>query len=199
MKRTDINRYFTGLVNLYLQDGYYFSDTMKGSSGEVMKVDVTNGKELVRFRQEYFTEHNRDEFFNTTEGIEVIVERWTEIPGGTVWNGEGEELHRRRYYSVDSNCYNATYFVDSLDEYKRVQAVQNERLMAKYRADRDKDVTSDSTKKLVISYIKRQPRCKTKKWNDIKAVYKRNDGTYRIQIYGTRTGYDTTYTLKANR
>ena len=49
MKYSDINKMFTTEVNKYLAQGYRFNTaSMNGSQGELAKVDLTNGTEIIR-------------------------------------------------------------------------------------------------------------------------------------------------------
>lgn len=45
----DINRRYTDIVNDYIQSGYDINtSTMSDSQGEIAKIDLTNGTEIVR-------------------------------------------------------------------------------------------------------------------------------------------------------
>ena len=57
MKYSDINKMFTTEVNKYLAQGYYFNtSTMPGSQGELGKVDLTNGVEIICVVLDRFSE-----------------------------------------------------------------------------------------------------------------------------------------------
>lgn len=47
--KTEINKLFTERVNEYIIQGYWFNlESLGGQQGEVSKVDLTNGKEVIR-------------------------------------------------------------------------------------------------------------------------------------------------------
>jgi len=51
MKFETINRKFTEVVSEWIGKGYAFNTaTMGGSQGEIAKVDLTDGKEIIRIR-----------------------------------------------------------------------------------------------------------------------------------------------------
>ena len=71
MKYAEINKIFTNKVNEYLANGYTInSATMSGSQGEVAKIDLTNGNEIIRIMIDECWENH-----HAYNGYEIIVGR----------------------------------------------------------------------------------------------------------------------------
>ena len=69
MTYADINKMFTAEVSKYLALGYHFNtSTMNASEGELGKVDLTDGKEVVRVLLRTFSK-DWDK-----RGVELIVD-----------------------------------------------------------------------------------------------------------------------------
>lgn len=114
----DINKRFTEIVSEYLSRGYVFNaDTMCGHQGEVAKVDLTDGHEVVRVYMERF----RGNIFSfDPEGIKIVVGRNHSdeiIPGGscgwsgtTMWTSKLEEIYQESYYVIAENRHGITWY-----------------------------------------------------------------------------------------
>lgn len=71
MKYSDINKMFTTEVNKYLEQGYRFNTaSMNGSQGELAKVDLTNGTEIIRIVARTFSKEW------DKQGVELFVAAW---------------------------------------------------------------------------------------------------------------------------
>lgn len=96
MKYSDINKMFTTEVNKYLEQGYRFNTaSMNGSQGELAKVDLTNGTEIIRIVARTFSKEW------DKQGVELFVGRVAEKEGirpdvaycvNTIWNGRLEQV-----------------------------------------------------------------------------------------------------------
>ena len=76
MKYSDINKMFTTEVNKYLAQGYRFNTaSMNGSQGELAKVDLTNGTEIIRIVAHTFSKEW------DKQGVELFVGRVAEKEG----------------------------------------------------------------------------------------------------------------------
>ena len=76
MKYSDINKMFTTEVNKYLAQGYRFNTaSMNGSQGELAKVDLTNGTEIIRIVARTFSKEW------DKQGVELFVGRVAEKEG----------------------------------------------------------------------------------------------------------------------
>lgn len=73
MKYVDINKRFTEIVSEYIAEGYTLNTaSMNGSEGEISKVDLTDGKEILRVLVRRFDDC--ESLFNLT-GVEITVGR----------------------------------------------------------------------------------------------------------------------------
>ena len=70
MKKHEIEAIFTAKVQEYIAKGYTISTTtMSGHQGEIAKIDVTNGEELIRILLEGMHEWNHED----RREIEAVV------------------------------------------------------------------------------------------------------------------------------
>lgn len=69
MKFIDINKRYTELVAEYIGEGYSINAaSMGGSQGEISKVDLTDGKRILRVLVQTFSDWRKK-----LEGVEIIV------------------------------------------------------------------------------------------------------------------------------
>ena len=74
MKYADINKRFTEIVAEYISKGYTINTaSMRGSQGEIAKVDLTNGTEIIRVMVNNFSDLS-----NGIDGIQITVGRSTD-------------------------------------------------------------------------------------------------------------------------
>jgi len=178
MKFESINKKFTAAVAEWMAKGYYINTaTMSGSQGETGKVDLTNGKEIIRILLDDF--HDTDwKAHHDFEGLQLIVGRVTDkvIPnspdrmGNTVWNQNLEILSCEKFYQIGRYSRNGQWY-GSEDE----AIAQQDKMWERYdnRDDRDERTELDErAKAIVLPFVKRQPKCKGVKLADITAVRK---------------------------
>lgn len=184
MKMNDIEKRFTEITSEYIAKGFTFSQTMSGHQGEIMKVDLTDGNKIIRVRLDRLSEHSDDYMYNYY-GVELIVESF-EMPKyidtfTTPWNGRGTEIFRAAYYSFSGRDRDEnTFYTADKDEIKAAQ----DKHYARHEAKRvsDKELNNDAAKKIVLSWLNRQPKCKSKRLSDINRIVKRNSGVYAIYL-----------------
>ena len=88
MTYANINKRFSEIVTEYLNKGYTFNTaTMGGSQGEVAKVDLTDGTNIIRISIESFSNWQEN-----IEGLEIVIGRDTK--GQVKANGSN------RYYNT---------------------------------------------------------------------------------------------------
>ncbi len=105
MKFVDINKRYTELVAEYIRKGYTINAaTMSGSQGEIAKVDLTNGTDIIRIYVGTFTDWNH---YYGLEGVEIVIGISTDdvVPNshsdfGTVWSSRLNILRRERFYKI---------------------------------------------------------------------------------------------------
>lgn len=103
MKFAEINAIYTKTVSEWLGKGYTINTaTMSGSQGEITKIDMTDGKEIIRIMLGYFNEG----FY--AQGVEILVGRSHEEgvkpnssnTWGTIWFRSLEVISSERFYQV---------------------------------------------------------------------------------------------------
>lgn len=201
MKFETINRRFTETVTAWIAKGYTINTaTMGGHQGEIAKIDLTDGKEIIRILLDEDSKIERIDrdgkpFICDAERVTLLVGRSTEegiVPnapdtfGSTIWNERLEEISREEFYKIggrrrDSNWYGTR------DEMIAQQIKHSERYSANYTPN--STCLCDKAKEIVLSFVRRQPKCKSAKASEIESVTKHD--------YETRAGKRVVkYTVK---
>lgn len=103
MKFAEINTIYTKTVTEWLSKGYIINTaTMNGSQGEITKIDLTDGKEIIRIMLGYFTESFHE------QGVEILVGRSREervkpnssSTWGTIWAQNLEVISSQKFYQI---------------------------------------------------------------------------------------------------
>lgn len=179
MKHTDIEKIMSTKVSQYIFRGYILSTaTMSGHQGEVAKVDLKKGNEIIRI---LLTSESCLDDEGTIQKTVLTIGRATkkvrtnrpfDTMCSTIWNNELEVLEEQVWYSVDSS---ANYF----SEDKAEIIAQHDKQMRRYRVRNEyresrirKDVTSEAAKAAVLPFIRRQNRCGRVKVSDIEKIVK---------------------------
>lgn len=185
MKYSDINKMFTAEVSKYLAQGYRFNTaSMNGSQGELAKVDLTNGTEIIRIVARTFSKEW------DKHGVELFVGRVVEKEGvrpdvaycvNTIWNGRLEQVSSQRFYEVSGYGDPDKFYGTEAD----AEAVSKKRLYRySLRPNRDrKDLTSAETIKIVVPFICRKLAVKNVDKKRI-AVFRTPDHSYIIEYRG---------------
>lgn len=176
MKYADINKKFTEVVTGWMLKGYTINTaSMGGSQGEVAKVDLTNGKEIIRVYMASFTDWSEN-----VEGYEIIVGKSTDdvkpntYDWGTIWMGHLEVIESIRFYKIGRN---RSDFYGTFEEAKAATDLRCERYRARYTAGNTVDIT-DKAMEIANKIIRREFGVKHISEADIKAT--RRDGRYTI-------------------
>ena len=178
MKRTEIDARFTQEVGKYIGMGYSIStETMRGSQGEISKVDLVKGNDFIRILLNTDIDHDM-----YMDKIVLSVGRIPEEKrqhGWTVWNKDMEVYFTEEWYKLDRNDYYTTR-----EKAENAHAKQQ----ARWKAKREDDTTDFDLSKaaaIVKPFVNRQKGCKSAKLANIKRVYKTTDrkgkATYRIE------------------
>jgi hypothetical protein len=164
MLRKDLDELFTQKVTEYLAKGYrFYTGTMNGSQGEIAKVDLTDGKEVLRILMD--TELD----WRNGDRVVILVGRNTDKLHGsfydaTIWNNHLEIIEKQEFNKISD-----TYFVLP-EEYPEIREKQFARWEAR-KAGQKKEL-GEGAKAIVLPFVKRQPRCKSIKLSDIEKVTK---------------------------
>ncbi len=186
MTYADINKMFTAEVSKYLALGYHFNtSTMNASEGELGKVDLTDGKEVVRVLLRTFSK-DWDK-----RGVELIVGRVAEkeevrpdvaYSRNSIWNGRLEQISNQRFYEVNGYGDPDKFYGTEAD----AEAVSKVR-MRRYaqRPNRqNKDMTSARTIKIAVPFIRRKLGIKNVDKKRVE-VFRTPDHRYIISYRGT--------------
>ena len=175
MKFDEINKVFTERVNVYLNMGYTINaGTMGGSQGEIAKVDLTDGKEIVRVFIERFNSHK----FNGLRGVQVIAGRCNDErvkananDDRTIWNSKLVIDWKRRFYIVGGDCISGEWYGDA----KQAQDAQTK----KY--ERWKNLSTEGKREITLKGVA---------LDKIKARIKRENKLQRVTASDIKSGKD---------
>ncbi len=187
MKKQDIRNIYTQKVAELLNQGYtIFPDTMSGSQGEIAHIDLTNGSEIIRVLLSRDTHWEREEcgYIGDTVRLTVgkaapdtrVFENWD----GIIWNNRLEPRFQIEWAWIGSNRRSDWY--TDIDEGRRISRLRLERYRAQ-RGDRV-EVLGDAFKSAALKWLRKQPRMKTYKLEDIEQVQRVWDdhGARRFEI-----------------
>jgi hypothetical protein len=179
-----MKKFTAKVAELMAQGMWIHGDTMRGTQGEICKVDLTDGHRMVRV----LLADGRTDFHDTIELIvgEAKGTRWQSDCAPTVWNDDLNEIERRVFHKVRRD-----WFVDSIEEMERIHKIHEARVEARENAGADwRGAThyqfrnSAAARKIVLPALRRNPGCKSKRASDIVRVYKetfRGKNTYFIE------------------
>lgn len=131
MKYANINKRFTEIVAEYIGKGYTINtSTIYGSQGEIAKIDLTDGKEIIRIMIKTFHDWDVD-----LEGVEIIIGKNTDNvkpnrndTWDTVWNDHLEIIHQERFYKIGRH---GDYY-GTKEEAERASNIRTERCIDRY-------------------------------------------------------------------
>lgn len=182
--KSEVYMEYTKKVNEYLQNGYYvYCATMKGTQGDVSKIDLTNGIEIIRIRlNNGITGLYK---FNCSGGVFIKVEKYTQdmfnhnmFDVDILWNDKGTELFYKEYYKLE-NKYKSNIFTDNIDEIKRIGKIRENRI----KMYPDREILTDNKK--LLSIVKTKKGYKSTRLKDIIGLYRTCDG-YMIKLFDGR-------------
>lgn len=179
MKFAEINRKLTEIVADYISRGYTINtNTMNClNPGVLGKVDVTDGKEIVRILLEEFREEADwlDEGWTPRlYGVRLVVGRATENlkPNrkniGGIWNSNLDILSEEKFYRVGD--WDADWYGTAGDA-----VIREKKHRKRLRDSWDSEYTlfGEDAKRIVLPFLRRQKNCKTATAKNITRVSKR--------------------------
>lgn len=186
MKKADLNTIFTAKVTEYLAKGYtIYTDSMAGHQGEIAKVDLTNGEEVIRILLEDGPVWDKVTGIYYDRVYSVKVGRATELSwDNTIWNNKLEILDQEDYYQPS---WEDTGYLVSKEEATANWKKKMERAKEKHTST--VTIKDDkATKKALLPYIHRLDGCKSVKVRHITGVEKEinSDGTFRWLVTITK-------------
>lgn len=173
----DINKRYTEIVMEYMAKGYYINTySQRGSQGEIAKVDVTDGKKIIRILIETFSR-----FETGVDGIRIMVGR---VPDdervqpngtdtwGTIWNEHLEVITEEFFYQLGGTARNGDRCYGT---YEEAVAAQQKRMERYHNRGTPygpvEKALPEAAKQIALNFVKCQPRCKSTKLDDIEKVY----------------------------
>lgn len=188
MKFAEINTIFTQKVAEYINKGYTFnSNTMSGTQGEIAKVDLRKGTEVIRVRLDTITHECRPAVVlivgrNTDERIANNTER----NGGwyTMWNGKLEVIEERTFWQMQKNFREVDWYIEG-DAGKEAIKKTDERLRKNYLTVEHPDRIFEGVEKVIAKAVRRHLERPGFKAQNVKKVWKTwnaNEGRYIFKV-----------------
>lgn len=182
MKQHDIEAIMTAKVTEYIAKGYVLSPaTMSGHQGEIGKVDLHKGTEVIRIllTTEYEscvrTLGRIDSVMLTVGRVEQKRNDRPFSTWNTIWNDKLEVIEQRQFYQIDER---ADFFTEDFQEYAAMKQVQLKRMRDNYEGYGDPETElPEAAKQIAVRYIKRKLGKSRVSVNDVKAVRKTNRRT----------------------
>ena len=189
MKQIDIESIMTAKVTEYISKGYVLSPaTMSGHQGEIGKIDLHKGTEVIRIllTTEYEscvrTLGRIDSIMLTVGRVEHKRNDRPFSTWNTIWNDKLEVIEQRQFYQIDER---ADFFTEDFQEYAAMKQVQLKRIIAYDRAyDNPETEMPEAAKKVAVRYIKRKLHKSRVSSKDVKVTKK---------IVGEESRYYITY------
>lgn len=182
IKMEDIDRIYTEILTDYFTKGYrLYTKNMSGHQGERAKIDITNGKHILRIWMETFSckDIGDKENWLWTDGIEINIEEFEDFRASTLWGGKGKMLKTLTFYRVGSKNHAYTMDVEECEKLLLVNA-NRRRLRSNTFSNWEKVNYNPDT---IIKIVNSKRGFKTCKKKDIKSV-ERCKTMYRIIIEG---------------
>lgn len=197
MNRNDINRIFTEQVSALLAQGYQINlDTMRGSQGEIGKVDLRKGDEILRVL--LYSEASYGESY---DGYFIIIvgrnaDRLWHGWDNTIWNSHLEVISEIKLAKITND-----YFV-TVEEGKVATDRRYEHRNRKYSVP-SRVPLGDAFKSPALRWLRKQPRMKSCKLEDIESVTRLNTNEWcetTPKLYGYEIkARGRTFIIKAPR
>lgn len=192
MKFSEINKAFTAKVAEWMAKGYHINTaTMEGHQGEIGKIDLTDGKEIIRINLASGSEIVHEGKNGVVRSywldyVELTVGRDTckiEPDGDwsmrTLWTNDLAVVETCRWYVIGKTRRGKWY--GTKDDAIACKDKAIRRRCAR-RMNDDSAELGDAAKKAVLSYVRRQKGCATCKLADIKVF--RENGRYKVKARG---------------
>lgn len=199
MNQNDINRVFTEKVTELIAQGYQINPaTMGGSQGEIGKVDLRKGTDIIRV---LLTEESG--WGEEPAHLTLTVGRCTDSIridcfdhlDNTIWDNHLEILSEIKFAKIARN-----YFTDMEAD----RAIEQKRFDRwKLHNQRNRRDLGDAFKSATLRYVRKQPRMKTCRLEDIESVTRINRsewGKTQPDLYGYEIkAKGKTFLIKAPR
>ena len=188
MKKTTVERMYTAKVAELLNQGWHIhTSTMPGHQGEVAHVDLTDGSEIRRalLCREMTWGRSGADFYG--HKLIILVGKNTDPiwPGwdSTLWNNHIEVCSQIELAEIqEPDRYHPEGWYTDMATAQDIQRIRNERREA--RRIPTERVLGTAFKSIALRWVRKQPRMKTTKLEDITKVarYTSRDGSTGFKI-----------------
>lgn len=202
MKHNDIEAIMSAKVAEYITNGYILSTTtMSGHQGEVAKVDVKKGNEIIRIlltSETAWSDEGTIQQTKLTVGRaqdKVRSSRPFDTMATTIWNNRLDIIEEMVWYSVDSS---ADYFSEDKAEIiaQHKKQIKRWRIREACRELRiSKLVTSDKAKEIALPFVRKQRGEKRAKAEDIENIFRVLASEYDKMHYSVKMKNGKTYKI----
>lgn len=182
MKMNDINKIFTEKVTELITQGYTINvATMGGSQGEIGKVDLVKGEELIRV---WLTSETDYEIYVDT--VTLRVGRWNYSAIGdtwkTVWLSDFDITEIIRFYKFGRHGY----YITDIEEAEKAREISQERARRRWESESKDAILDDEVhQEIAVKYMKRKHGYKRVSRNNIYVRYYPNSHKYSVVYNGT--------------
>lgn len=187
-----IDMKFSETVAEWMAKGYVINTgTMNGiGSEEKTKVDLTNGKEIIRvlLSDRVEVDSDAEDFLSCCDGYTLIVGRVPNVPKdykphtcknfGSPWNHKLIVLSSESFYKIGAEWFGTKEEAIAARELN-ITRKRARRIIASKMSNE----WEEKAKVAVLPYVKRQPGCKTATLKDIKSVRKCTYTNYEGDFY----------------
>lgn len=179
MKMENINKVYTEIISDYISKGYWFyTKTMAGHQGEIAKIDLTNGKHIIRIRidKKYKSRiEGVENLWLGTDVLRIVIVEYDNFRTETLWNDDGTVINEVKWYQVGRK--NIAY-TDNLEEYIDIATKTQNRFELKPidygNHGRKLNYNADT----IIKIVNGRKGFKSCKKKDIKSVERYKNGYY---------------------
>ena len=186
MKYEDISRIYTEKVAEYMANGYAINiNTMAGHQGEIVKIDLRKGTEVVRILLE--TEHKnfREAVVltvgrNLDERIAADADTRRDL---TIWNNRLEVIERRTFWQMTKNWREIDFYLEGDAGEQAIEKTEQRSRTRYFNEHPTRDF--EGMEKRMVKAVKRHLNRSSFKSQNIKRVWKswdNNEGRYIYQI-----------------
>ena len=167
MKFAEINKRYTEIVTDYINRGYTIhTGTMSGSQGDIAKIDLTDGKEIIRIviYSNYTVSYHVIGITvgKATDNVRVNDNSHCDI----IWNQNLNIIAEYNFYEIGNN---SNWYGTKEDANKQhLKAVER---MNNRHVDNEK-ILSEYAKTIACKIINKKPKCKSIRLKDIECVWK---------------------------
>lgn len=196
MNKKQIEMIFTNKVTKYLNDGYIFLTRTLNSSDSNCEgsIELYKDNQIIKVGLYTSREHFYDDEILNISTYKMEMNN-PSVNNHKVWCEDMTLIEQDVYYKIADNYYltsNEYFEIKEVREAKITERIKNYTFRGYGR--NEYIVMDDKAKKIVLPFVQRQPKCRSKKLSDIKKVIKDiraigyNDMdleiTYRVYVKG---------------